>query len=53
VYFHVIYANNSLAGGNIPEDQIHKQMKVLNNDFANSGSKLNFKLTAINVSSLH
>jgi len=42
---HVIYGNDTLEGGNIPDQQITDSIYVLNNDFAPTG--LNF--TLINI----
>jgi len=36
VYFHVISANETLEGGDIPDSQITDQINVLNNDYASS-----------------
>jgi len=33
VYFHVVYANQTLEGGYVPDSQIHDQIKVLNQDY--------------------
>ncbi|KAG6848369.1 hypothetical protein H0H93_000801 [Arthromyces matolae] len=37
VYFHVISEDTTAAGGNIPDSQIHDQIKVLNADYASTG----------------
>ncbi|KDR68828.1 hypothetical protein GALMADRAFT_1032396 [Galerina marginata CBS 339.88] len=37
VYFHVVVANATLAGGWVPKSQITKQMAVLNRDYKNAG----------------
>ncbi|KZW01094.1 zincin [Exidia glandulosa HHB12029] len=37
VYFHVIRANTSLAGGNVPASQLQAQIDVLNADYEGSG----------------
>ncbi|KAG9073631.1 hypothetical protein FS749_014846 [Ceratobasidium sp. UAMH 11750] len=42
VYWHVISADNTLNGGNIPDSQIADSIDVLNSDYAGSG--LTFKL---------
>ncbi|KAL0948417.1 hypothetical protein HGRIS_010998 [Hohenbuehelia grisea] len=36
VYFHVISEDSTPGGGNIPDDQIRKQMNVLNSDFSSA-----------------
>jgi len=42
VHFHVIYANETLAGGYVPDEQLTAQVKVLNADYKSTG--LSFKL---------
>ncbi|KAJ3503409.1 hypothetical protein NLJ89_g8446 [Agrocybe chaxingu] len=49
VYFHVIYKNETLEGGFIPESFITDQMKVLNDDFSKTGLSFSVK----NVSRIH
>ncbi|CAE6489862.1 unnamed protein product [Rhizoctonia solani] len=45
VYWHVISADNTLKGGNIPDSRIAASLKVLNDDY--SGSGLSFTLTGV------
>ncbi|CAE6437797.1 unnamed protein product, partial [Rhizoctonia solani] len=45
VYWHVISADNTLEGGNIPERQIENSLKVLNGDYRRSG--LSFSLAKV------
>ncbi|KAF9057437.1 metalloprotease [Panaeolus papilionaceus] len=37
VYFHVIQADSTLSGGNIPDSQITNQISVMNKAYANAG----------------
>lgn len=37
VYFHVIYANKTLAGGYVPDSQLQDQVDVLNADYESAG----------------
>jgi len=46
VYWHVIRANHTLLGGDIPDSQIDNQMKVLNADYP----KNNITFTLVNTS---
>ncbi|KAG5728152.1 Ulilysin [Termitomyces sp. T112] len=41
VHFHVVYANQTLEGGFVPDSQIQAQLDVLNMDYAESGVKWN------------
>ncbi|KAF8965974.1 hypothetical protein BDZ97DRAFT_1903941 [Flammula alnicola] len=41
VYFHVIYANETLQGGYVPDSQIEAQVKVLNKDYNITGISWN------------
>ncbi|KAH8077877.1 Metalloprotease [Cristinia sonorae] len=45
VYFHVISADDSVEGGNVPDSQIQEQVSVLNADYASAG--LSFDLVNI------
>jgi len=45
VYFHVIYANETIEGGYVPDQQITDQVKVLNEDYNSTG--ISFKLQNI------
>jgi hypothetical protein len=45
VVFHVIQKNDSLSGGNVPDEQIDDQIDVLNEAFASSGFQ--FELTEV------
>jgi hypothetical protein len=45
VYWHVVSADNTLAGGNIPKSQIENSIKVLNRDFGECS--MTFKLAGI------
>lgn len=41
VYFHVIYANDTLDGGYIPDSQVLDQVRVLNEDYNSTGISFN------------
>jgi len=41
VYFHVIYANETIQGGYVPDSQIEAQVKVLNKDYNSTGVSWN------------
>jgi len=41
VHFHVVAANQTLAGGWVPDDQIKAQIDVLNTDYKDTGLKWN------------
>ncbi|KAG6850309.1 hypothetical protein H0H93_015251 [Arthromyces matolae] len=41
VHFHVVMANNTYEGGNVPQSQIEDQMTVLNKDYGKSGISFN------------
>ncbi|KDN49762.1 hypothetical protein RSAG8_01827, partial [Rhizoctonia solani AG-8 WAC10335] len=45
VYWHVIRANNTLAGGDLPQSQIEASIKATNSHYAGLGLKL--KLTSV------
>jgi len=45
VYFHVVYANQTLEGGYVQDSQIQEQIKVLNQDYNSTG--ISFKLVNI------
>jgi len=45
VYFHVVYANETLDGGYVPDEQIIDQVRVLNEDYNKTG--ISFKLQNI------
>ncbi|CUA70001.1 Extracellular metalloprotease 1 [Rhizoctonia solani] len=45
VYWHVISADNTLEGGNIPDSRIDASLKVLNDDYSRSG--VSFTLTGV------
>ncbi|CAE6488403.1 unnamed protein product [Rhizoctonia solani] len=47
VYWHVISADNTLEGGNIPINQITTTLEVLNQDYQASGSGLSFTLAGV------
>jgi len=46
VYFHVVYANETIQGGFVPDSQIQAQIKVLNEDYNITGISWNL----INIS---
>jgi len=41
VYFHVLYANETYAGGYVPDEQIAKQIEVLNQDYKSTNISFN------------
>lgn len=41
VYFHVVYANETLEGGYVPDSQIEAQVRVLNEDYNITGVSWN------------
>ncbi|TFK26861.1 zincin [Coprinopsis marcescibilis] len=45
VYWHVFYANQTKEGGYVSDEQIQRQMKVLNDDFKSANISWNFKNT--------
>ena len=42
---HVIYKNETLEGGNIPDQQVADSIQVLNQDFASTGLSFNLLKT--------
>ncbi|KAF5334318.1 hypothetical protein D9611_014161 [Ephemerocybe angulata] len=45
VYFHVVYANETLEAGYVPDEAIQRQVEVLNTDYSSTG--VSFKLVNI------
>jgi hypothetical protein len=43
IYFHIIYANQTLEGGYLPDEQIHAQVARLNEDYNSTGITWNLK----------
>jgi len=43
VYFHIIYANETVEGGYLPDQQIHAQVDRLNKDYNSTGISWNLK----------
>jgi len=43
VYFHVVYANETLEGGYLPDEQIYAQVDVMNRDYSPTGVQWNLK----------
>jgi hypothetical protein len=43
VFWHVVYANETYAGGYVPDEQIMKQMEVMNQDYKAANISWNFK----------
>jgi len=41
VYFHVVFANQTLDGGYVPDEQIQAQVQVLNEDYNSTGISFN------------
>jgi len=41
VYFHVVFANQTLDGGYVPDSQIEAQVRVLNEDYNTTGISFN------------
>jgi len=43
IYFHVVYANETVDGGYLPDQQIHDQVDVMNRDYNSTGIRWNLK----------
>jgi len=43
IYFHVVYANESMAGGYVSDQRIHDQLDVMNRDYNATGVRWNLK----------
>jgi len=43
VYFHIVYANETLDGGYIPDQQVKDQVDVMNQDYNSTGLQWNLK----------
>jgi len=41
VYFHVVHANETYEGGWVPDEQVHAQVRVLNEDYNSTGISFN------------
>jgi len=43
LYFHVVYANQTVEGGYVPDERIHDQVDVMNRDYSSTGVQWNLK----------
>lgn len=43
IYFHVVYANETVDGGYVPDDQLRAQVDVMNQDYHSTGVQWNLK----------
>jgi len=43
VYFHIVYANETMEGGYVADQRIHDQMDVMNRDYNSTGVRWNLK----------
>jgi hypothetical protein len=43
VYFHIVYANETMEGGYVSDERVHEQVAVMNQDYNTTGVRWNLK----------